>query len=76
MVTCNKVICGPNEVCDSGICKCGSLPSCAGKLEGSFCDGSRCKCSAEVDACDSGNECLNGQCGNYQKPKNIRQKSF
>ena len=62
---CAGVFCNFGETCTEGICKCGSIATCAGVTSGEYCDADNnvCKCSATVAACsDTSDTCIAGIC--------------
>ena len=65
---CQGIKCGVlNEECDqeAGICKCGTVGSCYGKITGSYCDATNsvCKCGPTLDACHGTTDtCINQNC--------------
>ena len=52
------------ELCEGGVCKCGTSDSCENKTTGAFCDldNSVCKCAYDVPACAGDDICTNGAC--------------
>ena len=52
------------EVCKEGLCMCGDSKSCAGNMNGSYCDSivSQCKCAQDVEACTQHQECVDDSC--------------
>ena len=52
------------EVCKEGLCMCGDSKSCAGNINGSYCDSiaSQCKCAQDVEACTQHQECVDDSC--------------
>ena len=62
---CHEITCSVSgEICHSGECKCGNQASCESRPTGSYCDAgsSMCKCAPNVDACQDGISCINGDC--------------
>ena len=62
LASCEGLTTGDTCDSDNNVCRCGTGDSCAGHLEGSFCDGTTCACSATTPACNSGAACVNGIC--------------
>ena len=62
---CEGVTCDvTGEVCKEGLCMCGDSKSCAGNMNGSYCDSiaSQCKCAQDVEACTQHQECVDDSC--------------
>ena len=65
LVPCEGVRCDvTGEVCKEGLCMCGDSKSCAGNMNGSYCDSiaSQCKCAQDVEACTQHQECVDDSC--------------
>ena len=65
---CTGVTCAvTGEICNDGICKCGTASSCQDQATSAICDAANsvCKCSSTVGKCATGQICLRGRCSKY-----------